>query len=147
LDEILLVEDSPNDIELTLMALEENHLPNKVVVVRDGEKALDYLYRSGAYEARESGDPRVMLLDLKLPKIDGLTVLERVKSDPALKKIPVVMLTSSREEVDLLKSYDLGANAYVVKPVSFLNFMEAVKELGLFWAVVNQPPPGPEHTA
>ncbi len=147
MDEILLVEDSPNDIELTLMALEENHVTNKVVVVRDGAKALDYLYRSGAYEARESGDPRVMLLDLKLPKIDGLTVLERVKSDPALKKIPVVMLTSSREEVDLLKSYDLGANAYVVKPVSFLDFMEAVKELGLFWAVVNQPPPGPEHTA
>ena len=147
MDEILLVEDSPNDIELTLMALEENHLTNKVDVVRDGEQPVDYLYRSGAYEARESGDPRVMLLDLKLPKIDGLTVLERVKSDPALKKIPVVMLTSSREEVDLLKSYDLGANAYVVKPVSFLDFMEAVKELGLFWAVVNQPPPGPEHTA
>jgi CheY-like chemotaxis protein len=139
---ILLVEDDPYDVELTLSALTENHLTNEVVVVRDGAEALDYLYRRGAYESRMAGNPVVMLLDLKLPKVDGLEVLERVKTDPNLKTTPVVMLTSSREEQDLARSYNLGTNAYVVKPVDFSDFVEAIRKLGLFWAVVNQPPPG-----
>jgi CheY-like chemotaxis protein len=139
---ILLVEDDPYDVELTLSALAENHLANEVVVVRDGAEALDYLYRRGAYESRVAGHPVVMLLDLKLPKVDGLEVLEHVKSNPDLKTTPVVMLTSSREEQDLAKSYNLGTNAYVVKPVDFSDFVEAIRKLGLFWAVVNQPPPG-----
>lgn len=139
---ILLVEDDPNDVELTLTALAEDYLTNQVVVARDGEQALDYLYSQGAYESREGGNPTVVLLDLKLPKLDGLEVLQRVKADPDLKMIPVVMLTSSNEERDLLRSYDLGANAYVVKPVGFQNFVEAIREVGLFWAVINQPPPG-----
>ena len=139
---ILLVEDDPYDVELTLSALAENHLANEVVVVRDGAEALDYLYRRGAYESRVAGHPVVMLLDLKLPKVDGLEVLEHVKSNPDLKTTPVVMLTSSREEQDLAKSYNLGTNAYVVKPVDFTDFVEAIRKLGLFWAVVNQPPPG-----
>ncbi len=137
---ILLVEDDPNDVDLTLMALTENELANEIVVARDGEEALDYLYRRGAYVSREEENPIVMLLDLKLPKVDGLEVLKRVKSDPDLRKIPVVMLTSSREERDLVRSYDLGTNAYVVKPVSFQDFVEAVKEVGLFWAIINQAP-------
>lgn len=141
LGKILLVEDDPNDLELTLMALAENHLANEVVVTRDGEEALNYLYRRGSYESREAGNPPVVLLDLKLPKVDGLEVLEQVKSDPDMRKIPVVMLTSSREERDLLNSYDLGTNAYVVKPVGFQDFVDAVKEVGLFWGVINQPPP------
>jgi CheY-like chemotaxis protein len=140
--EILLVEDDPHDVELTLTALTENHLTNKIVVVRDGAEALDYLLQRGAYASREAGNPAVILLDLKLPKVDGLEVLKRVKSDPDLKTIPVVMLTSSREERDLAESYDSGSNAYVVKPVGFGEFVEAVRELGLFWAVINQPPPG-----
>ena len=139
---ILLVEDDPYDVELTLSALAENHLTNEVVVVRDGVEALDYLYRRGAYESRVAGHPVVMLLDLKLPKVDGLEVLERVKSNPNLKTTPVVMLTSSHEGQDLARSYNLGTNAYVVKPVDFTDFVEAIRELGLFWAVVNQPPPG-----
>ena len=139
---ILLVEDDPYDVELTLSALAENHLANEVVVVRDGAEALDYLYRRGAYESRVAGNPVVMLLDLKLPKVDGLEVLEHVKSNPDLKTTPVVMLTSSREEQDLAKSYNLGTNAYVVKPVGFSDFVEAIRKLGLFWTVVNQPPPG-----
>ncbi len=139
---ILLVEDNANDIELTFAALEENHLANEVVVVRDGEEALDYLYRRGVYKLRAEGNPAVVLLDLKLPKIDGLQVLEKVKSDPDLKSVPVVMLTSSREEVDLVTSYGLGVNAYVVKPVDFSEFVGALKKLGLFWAVINQPPVG-----
>jgi CheY-like chemotaxis protein len=139
---ILLVEDDPYDIELTLSALAENHLTNDIVVVRDGEKALDYLYRRRDYESRAVGNPAVMLLDLKLPKVDGLEVLKQVKTDPNLKTMPVVMLTSSGEEQDLVRSYNSGTNAYVVKPVSFHNFIEAVRELGLFWAVINQPPPG-----
>ena len=139
---ILLVEDDPYDVELTLSALAENHLANEVVVVRDGAEALDYLYRRGAYESRVAGHPVVMLLDLKLPKVDGLEVLEHVKSNPDLKTTPVVMLTSSREEQDLAKSYNLGTNAYVVKPVGFSDFVEAIRKLGLFWTVVNQPPPG-----
>jgi CheY-like chemotaxis protein len=142
LGEILLVEDDPHDVELTLTALTENQLTNEIVVVRDGAEALDYLYRRGAYTSRGTGTPAVILLDLKLPKVDGLEVLKQVKSDPDLKTIPVVMLTSSREERDLVKCYNLGSNAYVVKPVGFSDFIEAVGELGLFWAVVNQPPPG-----
>jgi CheY-like chemotaxis protein len=139
---ILLVEDDLNDVELTLSALAENHLANEVFVVSDGEEALDYLYYRGGYESREEGNPALMLLDLKLPKVDGMEVLRRVKTDPALKIIPVVMLTSSREEQDLIRSYDLGTNGYVVKPVDFQNFVEAVRGLGLFWAIINHPPPG-----
>lgn len=139
---ILLVEDDPNDVELTLSALAENHLANEVFVVSDGEEALDYLYYQGVYESREEGNPALMLLDLKLPKVDGMEVLRRVKTDPALKMIPVVMLTSSREEQDLVRSYDLGTNGYVVKPVDFQNFVEVVSGLGLFWAIINSPPPG-----
>ena len=139
---VLLVEDDPHDVELTLAALTGSHLANEVVVARDGVEALDYLYRRGAYESREEGNPAVMLLDLKLPRVDGLEVLKRVKADPDLKMIPVVMLTSSREEQDLIKSYDSGTNAYVVKPVDFQDFVNAVGELGLFWTVVNHPPPG-----
>ncbi|MBD1892342.1 response regulator [Trichocoleus sp. DQ-A3] len=142
LKRILLVEDSPNDVELTLAALEENHLANEVVVVRDGEEALDYLYRRGIFKLRIEGNPVVVLLDLKLPKVDGLEVLAQLKSDPTMKVIPIVMLTSSREEQDLIRSYDLGVNAYVVKPVDFHEFVNAIKEIGLFWAIVNQPPPG-----
>lgn len=138
---ILLVEDNANDVELTLSALSEYHLVNDVDVVRDGEEALDYLYKRGKYETRETGVPTVVLLDLKLPKIDGLEVLEKIKADEDLKTMPVVMLTSSREEQDLVRSYKLGVNAYVVKPVEFGEFMSALKELGLFWAVINQPPP------
>jgi len=142
LKRILLVEDSANDIELTLVALEENHLANEVVVVRDGVEALDYLYRRGIYRLRAEGHPAVVLLDLKLPKVDGLEVLKQLKSDAEMLSIPIVMLTSSREEIDLVTSYRLGVNAYVVKPVDFTDFVNALKELGLFWAVVNQPPPG-----
>nr|WP_255652933.1 MULTISPECIES: response regulator [unclassified Corallococcus] len=139
---ILLVEDSANDVALTLAALEEVHLANEVVVVRDGQQALDYLFRKGEYANRQDGHPAVVLLDLKLPKVDGLEVLEKVKGAPELKAVPVVMLTSSREERDLARSYGLGVNAYVVKPVAFPDFVSALRELGLFWAVVNQPPPG-----
>ena len=139
---ILLVEDDPHDVELTLSALTENHLTNEIVVARDGAEALDYLYRRGSYQLREVGNPAVILLDLKLPKVNGLEVLKRVKSDPPLRTIPIVMLTSSREEKDLAESYDSGSNAYVVKPVGFGDFVEAVRELGIFWAVINQPPPG-----
>lgn len=138
---ILLVEDNANDVELTLAALNEYHLVNDVDVVRDGEEALDYLYKRGKYEARETQEPAVVLLDLKLPKVDGLEVLEKIKADDNLKTVPVVMLTSSREEPDLVRSYQLGVNAYVVKPVEFSEFMNALKELGLFWAVINQLPP------
>lgn len=139
---ILLVEDDPYDVELTLSALAESHLTNEIIVVRDGEKALDYLYRRGDYGSRPASNPAVIMLDLKLPKVDGLEVLKQIKTDPNLKKVPVVMLTSSREEQDLLRSYDSGTNAYVVKPVGFHAFVEAVRELGLFWTVINQPPPG-----
>ncbi|RKH44473.1 response regulator [Corallococcus sicarius] len=142
LKRILLVEDSANDVALTMAALEEVHLANEVVVVRDGQQALDYLFRKGEYANRKDGHPAVVLLDLKLPKVDGLEVLEKVKGAPELKSVPVVMLTSSREEQDLARSYGLGVNAYVVKPVAFPDFVSALRELGLFWAVVNQPPPG-----
>ncbi|HEY9832199.1 MAG TPA: response regulator [Stenomitos sp.] len=142
LKRILLIEDSANDVELILTALSEHCLANEVVVVRDGEEALDYLYRKGVFKLRMEGNPMVVLLDLKLPKIDGLEVLAQIKSDPELKAVPVVVLTSSREEQDLINSYNLGTNAYVVKPVNFHEFVDAIKGLGLFWAVVNQPPPG-----
>lgn len=139
---ILLAEDNPNDVELTLAALEENHLANEVVAVRDGAEALDYLYRRGQFADRPEGNPVVILLDLKMPRVDGLEVLRQVKADPDLKNIAVVMLTSSREEQDVVESYSLGVNAYVVKPVDFDKFMEVVRQLGLFWVVVNEPPPG-----
>lgn len=141
LKQILLVEDSANDVELILAALAESCLANEVVVVGDGEEALDYLYRRGVFQQRMEGDPVVVLLDLKLPKIDGLEVLAQLKSDSQLRVIPVVVLTSSGEEQDLIGSYNLGVNAYVVKPVDFHEFVDAIKEVGLFWAVVNQPPP------
>jgi CheY-like chemotaxis protein len=142
LGRILIVEDDPNDVELTLTALEEYKLANEVVVTRDGEEALDYLYCRGNFKTRSNGNPAVLLLDLKLPKRDGREVLQQIKSDEKLKMIPVVVLTSSHEEKDVVASYKLGVNAYVVKPVDFHEFVNAVKELGIFWAVINEPPPG-----
>jgi len=142
LGRILLVEDDPNDVELTLTALAEYNLANEVVVTRDGAEALDYLYSLGSFAARSTDNPAVLLLDLKLPKVDGLQVLRQIKSDENLRMIPVVVLTSSREERDMVESYRLGVNAYVVKPVDFHEFVNAIKELGVFWAVINQPPPG-----
>jgi len=138
---ILLVEDSQHDAELTMVALEECHLANHVDLVHDGAEALDYLYRRGAFANRTGDNPIVVLLDLKMPKVDGLEVLRQMKSDAALKHIPVVMLTSSREERDLVRSYELGVNAYVVKPVDFQQFIESVKQLGCFWAIINEPAP------
>ncbi|HEX4798567.1 MAG TPA: response regulator [Burkholderiales bacterium] len=138
---ILLVEDNLKDVELVLAALKKNNLANEVVVARDGEEALDYLYRRGKFQSRDQGFPIVMFLDLKMPKVDGLEVLRQIKSDDALRLIPVVMLTSSREEADLVKSYQLGVNAYVVKPVGFQQFVDAIKQTGMFWAVINEPPP------
>lgn len=139
---ILLVEDNPHDLELTLIALDRSHLANEVVVARDGVEALDYLMCRGKFAQRPQGSPAVVLLDLKLPKIDGLQVLEAIKKDESLQSVPVVVLTSSREEKDLLRSYKLGVNAYVVKPVAFQEFLEAIQDLGVFWAVLNEPPPG-----
>ena len=139
---ILLVEDNPHDLELTLIALERSQLANEVIVVRDGADALDYLHIRGAFAERDHGNPAVVLLDLKLPKVDGLEVLAEIRDNPALKSLPVVMLTSSREEQDLIRSYELGVNAYVVKPVDFQEFVRAISDLGIFWAVVNEPPPG-----
>jgi DNA-binding response OmpR family regulator len=139
---ILLVEDDPRDVELTMTALADYNLANEVVVTHDGEEALDYLYCRGKFQTRMNQNPAVMLLDLKLPKVDGLEVLEKVKSDEKLKVIPVVVLTSSREERDMVASYKLGVNAYVVKPVDFHEFINAIKELGVFWAIINEPPPG-----
>jgi len=139
---ILLVEDDPRDLELTLVALERSQLANEVVVLRDGAQALDYLRREGEHAGRDSGNPAVILLDLKLPKVNGLEVLEAVRANPALRSIPVVMLTSSQEENDLVRSYELGVNAYVVKPVEFKMFVSAIADLGIFWAVLNEPPPG-----
>ena len=140
---ILLVEDDPRDTELTMTALEEYHLSNEVVVATDGAEALDYLFGRGKFQGRNSENPAVLLLDLKLPKVDGLEVLQQIRSDEKLKMIPVVVLTSSREERDKLASYQLGVNAYVVKPVDFHEFVNAIKELGVFWAIINEPPPGP----
>jgi CheY-like chemotaxis protein len=140
LKRIVLAEDNANDIELTVTALRDNNVVNEVVVVRDGAEALDYLFQREGHRYRTGGNPALLLLDLKMPKVDGIEVLRQVKSDPQLKTIPVVVLTSSREERDLMRTYDLGVNAYVVKPVDFHEFIEAVKLLGGFWAVVNEPP-------
>jgi CheY-like chemotaxis protein len=142
LGRILMVEDDPKDVELTLTALEEYNLANEVVVARDGAEALDYLYHRGDFANRSGENPAVLLLDLKLQKVHGLEVLEQIKADEKLRMIPVVVLTSSREEIDMVASYKLGVNAYVVKPVDFHEFVNAIKELGVFWAVINEPPPG-----
>lgn len=142
LGRILMVEDDPKDVELSMTALEDYNLANEVVVVRDGEEALDYLFYRGKFQDRSGDNPAVILLDLKLPKIDGLEVLKEIKSDAKLKMIPVVVLTSSKEEKDMVTSYKLGVNAYVVKPVDFHEFVNAIKELGVFWALINEPPPG-----
>lgn len=142
LKRILLVEDDPNDVELTLSGLAEYNLANEVVVASDGEEALDYLYRRGKFATREDGNPVVVLLDLKLPKVDGLEVLRKMKSDESLKMVPVVILTSSREDKDMVEGYRLGTNAYVVKPVDFHQFVDAIKNLGAFWSIINEPPPG-----
>ena len=139
---ILLVEDNPHDLELTLIALSKSQLANEVVVMRDGAEALDYLFRRGEFAERAVGNPAVILLDLKLPKVDGLEVLKEIRHTDALKSVPVVMLTSSKEEQDVLRSYTLGVNAYVVKPVDFTEFLRAIADLGIFWAVLNEPPPG-----
>lgn len=141
LKDILLAEDNANDVELTLNALQKNNMANQVIVVRDGAQALDYLYRQGEFANRAGGNPAVILVDLKMPKVDGLEVLRRIKSDAELKTIPVVILTSSREERDLVEGYQLGVNAYVVKPIHFDEFVHAVSQLGVFWALINEPPP------
>ena len=135
---ILLAEDNPKDVELTLEAMAENNLANNVVVVKDGVEALEYLRYEGKYKLRESGNPCVILLDIKMPRMDGIEVLRNIRSDAALKRIPVVVLTSSRTEIDIINTYELGVNAYVVKPVSFQQFIEAVKQIGSFWAVINE---------
>ena len=139
---ILLVEDDKRDLELTLIALERSQLANDVIVARDGAEALDYLNREGPFADRVEGNPAVILLDLKLPKVNGLEVLEAVRATAALRSVPVVMLTSSQEEADVLKSYQLGVNAYVVKPVEFKQFVSSIADLGVFWALLNEPPPG-----
>ncbi len=141
LKRILLVEDNERDVELTLSALEEYNLANEVVVARDGAEALDYLFQRGKYSDRADGLPAVVLLDLNMPKVDGMEVLQRMKIDPALKQVPVVMVTSSRVEQDLVRSYELGVNAYVVKPVDFQKFIESIRQIGFFWAILNEPPP------
>lgn len=137
---ILLAEDNPKDVELTLAALEAHNLANEVVVVSDGAETLDYLYRRGKYAMRDENNPAVVLVDLKMPKVDGMEVLRTIKSDSDLKPVPVVVLTSSREEEDLVESYKLGVNAYVVKPVDFKKFVASVKQIGAFWALTNEPP-------
>jgi CheY-like chemotaxis protein len=141
LQHILLAEDDPRDAKLTMAALEEFNLANRVFVVNDGEQALDYLYQRGKFKTREGGNPVAVLLDLKMPKVDGLEVLKILKADKHLKTIPIVVLTSSRETPDLIECYEHGVNAYVVKPVDFSEFAKAVKQLGVFWAAVNEPPP------
>ena len=139
---ILLVEDNPDDVALTLRALEKHNIKNKVTVARDGAEALDYLFATGAYSDRDTSVmPAVIILDLKLPKVDGLTVLERMRADERTKLVPVVILTSSKEEQDMIKGYKLGANSYVRKPVDFAQFIEAARQLGLYWLVINEPPP------
>ena len=144
LHSLLLVEDNPNDVELTLSALKEARLANEIIVANDGEQALDYLMRRGKYAGRTTPNPAVILLDLKMPKVDGHEVLRQIRADTYLRLIPVVVLTSSREEKDLYSSYDKGANSYVVKPVDFEEFIGAISKLGVFWAVLNEPPPGNE---
>lgn len=138
---ILLADDSPNDVELTLAALEESVLANSIDVVADGVEALDYLRRRGAWAARPEGLPAVVLLDIKMPRMDGLEVLREVRFDPALRALPIVMLTSSREQRDIIESYELGVNGYVVKPVAMAEFIQAIQRVGLFWALLNEPPP------
>ncbi len=140
LNHILVVEDSENDLELTLDALTENNFANKIEVARDGAEALDYVFREGRWKERQTGNPTVILLDLKLPKISGLEVLKKLREDETTKNIPVVILTSSKEEQDIYEGYRLGTNAYVVKPVEFDEFVKAIRSLGVFWALVNQPP-------
>ncbi len=142
LKRILLVEDNPRDVELVLDALQEHHLVNEVAVARDGAEALDYLYQRGEFAGRDEGLPIVILLDLKMPKVDGLEVLRQIKNDPRLRMIPVVMMTASREEQDLVQSYQLGVNSYVVKPVRFQQFVDSMKQLSVYWAILNEPPPG-----
>ena len=142
LKRILLVDDSPRDTEVALDALAQHNLANEVIALHDGVEALDYLFRRGPYANRPPGNPSVVLLDLKMPKVDGQEVLRQIKEEPQLKLIPVVVLTSSREERDLRMSYELGGNAYIVKPVSFPDFVEVIKMVGAFWAVINEPPPG-----
>lgn len=142
LKRILLAEDDPRDLELTLVALGEYKLANDLDVVRDGQEALDYLYHRGAFQKRGGNNPAAILLDLKMPKVDGLGVLRAIRGDEQLKMIPVVMLTSSREQRDIVESYKFGVNAYVVKPVDFHKFVDAIKQIGAFWALINQPPPG-----
>lgn len=142
LKRILIAEDDSNDIELTLAALEEFNLANQVVITHDGEEILDYLNYRGKFEARAKGNPAVIMLDIKMPKVSGLEVLRQIKNDEKLKTIPTVILTSSREEKDLVEGYRLGVNAFVVKPVDFHEFINAVKQLGLFWAIINEAPPG-----
>jgi CheY-like chemotaxis protein len=139
---ILFAEDNPKDVELTLEALNDQNLANNVVVVRDGVETMDFLLYKGKYEHRKPGNPAVLLLDIKMPRMNGIEVLRAIRGNKELKMLPVVMLTSSREEQDLIKSYELGVNAYVVKPVDFKEFIEAVKQVGVFWAVINELPPG-----
>lgn len=141
LNSLLLVEDNPNDVELTLAALKEAHLANEIVVANDGEQALNFLLRRGAFAGRTTPNPAVILLDLKMPKVDGHEVLRQIRNSDELRLIPVVVLTSSREEKDLFQGYDSGANSYVVKPVDFEEFIAAVSKLGVFWALLNEPPP------
>lgn len=138
---ILLAEDNPQDVELTIEALTEHNIANDVIAVSDGVEALEYLNCQGKFENRKKGNPAVLLLDIKMPRMDGIEVLEAIRNDEKLKSLPVVMLTSSREEPDLAKCYDLGVNAYVVKPVDFKDFLEAVKHIGIFWAMLNEQPP------
>jgi CheY-like chemotaxis protein len=138
---ILFAEDNPRDVELTLEALGDHNLANNVIVTRDGVETMDYLRREGKYKQRKPGNPAVLLLDIKMPRMDGIEVLRAIRNDSELKMLPVVMLTSSREDQDLIKSYELGVNAYVVKPVDFKDFIEAVKQVGIFWAVINEVPP------
>ena len=138
---ILLVEDDPKDVELTLNALSEYCVANEIAIARDGEEALDFLYRRGTFASRLEGNPVVILLDLKLPKLDGIQVLRHLKTDEQMRCIPVVVLTSSREDRDLVECYKLGVNAYVVKPIRFTEFVEAVRQLGIFWALINEAPP------
>lgn len=143
LNRILLVDDSPRDTELALDALAQNNLANEVLTLRDGAEALDYLHRRGAFVDRPQDNPVVVLLDLKMPKVDGLEVLRQIKSDPVLRLIPVVVMTSSREERDMLESYQFGVNAYIVKPLDFEQFTAAVAQVGAFWAVLNEVPRNP----
>jgi two-component system response regulator len=142
MNEILLVEDNPDDVDLTVRAFSKSNFANEIIVARDGVEALDYLFATGAYSTRNPSElPQLMLLDLKLPRIDGLQVLERVRANPATRRLPVVILTSSKEQRDLLDGYDLGVNSYIRKPVDFQEFVEVVKQLGFYWLLLNQSPP------